>query len=201
MSIVSTKSTRVLVAATAVATLAASPAFAHTGMHPLGESGFVAGFTHPLLGLDHLLAMLGVGVWAAQLGGRATWLVPAAFVGVMVAGAALALSGAALPMVEFGIGGSVLVIGGLIAFGARVPLAAAMALAGLFALFHGHAHGTELPGFAHPAACGAGFVLATALLHAAGFGIAALLRAQAARLPLRLGGLVMAAIGGYLLAA
>ena len=190
-----------ILTAAAVLTATASPAVAHTGVHLFGESGFVAGFSHPLLGLDHLLAMLGVGVWAAQLGGRATWLVPAAFVGVMVAGAALALSGAALPMVEFGIGGSVLAIGGLIAFCARLPVALAMALAGLFALFHGHAHGTELPGFAHPAAYGAGFVLATALLHATGFGIAALLRTQAARLPLRLGGLVMAAVGGYLLAA
>ncbi len=188
-------------AAAAALTAAASPAMAHTGLHAFGESGFVAGLAHPMLGLDHLLAMLGVGVWAAQLGGRATWLVPTAFVSVMVAGAALALSGAALPMVEFGIGGSVLVIGGLIAFGARLPLAVAMALVGLFALFHGHAHGTELPGFAHPVAYGAGFVLATALLHAAGFGIAMLLRGQAARLPLRLGGLALAAIGGYLLAA
>lgn len=194
------KTGRILTTA-AVLTAAASPAMAHTGVHLFGDSGFAAGFSHPMLGLDHLLAMLGVGIWAAQLGGRATWLVPAAFVSVMVAGAALALSGTALPMVEFGIGGSVLVIGGLIAFGARLPLALAMAVVGLFALFHGHAHGTELPGFAHPAAYGAGFVLATALLHGAGFGIATLLRAQTARLPLRLGGLVMAAIGGYLLAA
>ncbi|HNB27986.1 MAG TPA: HupE/UreJ family protein [Alphaproteobacteria bacterium] len=195
-----TRTGQILTAA-AVLTALASPAMAHTGVHLFGESGFVAGFSHPLLGLDHLLAMLGVGIWAAQLGGRATWLVPAAFVSVMVAGAALALSGAALPMVEFGIGGSVLAIGGLIALGARLPLVVAMGVVGLFALFHGHAHGTELPGFAHPAAYGAGFVLATALLHAAGFGIALLLRAQATRLPLRLGGLVMAAVGGYLLAA
>ena len=195
-----TRTGQILTAA-AVLTALASPAMAHTGVHLFGESGFVAGFSHPLLGLDHLLAMLGVGIWAAQLGGRATWLVPAAFVSVMVAGAALALSGAALPMVEFGIGGSVLAIGGLIALGARLPLVVAMGVVGLFALFHGHAHGTELPGFAHPAAYGAGFVLATSLLHAAGFGVALTLRALAARLPLRLGGLVMAAVGGYLLAA
>ncbi len=201
MTIKTGKITGQILATTAVLTAAASPAMAHTGVHLFGESGFAAGFSHPMLGLDHLLAMLGVGAWAAQLGGRATWLVPAAFVGMMVAGAALALSGAALPMVEFGIGGSVLVIGVLVAFGTRLPLALAMALAGLFALFHGHAHGTELPGFAHPAAYGAGFVLATALLHAAGFGFARLLRAQATRLPLRLGGLVMAAFGGYLLTA
>ena len=182
-----------------LATAAASPALAHTGVGFFGESGFAAGFLHPLLGLDHLLAMLGVGIWGAQLGGRAIWLVPASFVAVMIAGAALALAGAPLPMVEFGIGGSVLIMGGLIALGARMPLALAMGLVGLFALFHGHAHGTELPGFAHPAAYGAGFVLATTLLHAAGFGIAFLLRARANRLPFRVGGAVMALIGGSFL--
>lgn len=188
-----------ILAATAAFAVAASPAFAHTG---IGGNGFVAGFAHPLFGMDHLLAMLGIGIWGAQLGGRASWMVPASFVGVMVLGAMLALAGAPLPMVELGIGGSVLVIGGLIAFGARLSLALAMGLAGLFALFHGHAHGTELPGFAHPAAFGAGFVLATALLHAAGFGIATALRAPAMRLPLRLGGAAIAVVGGsYLIGA
>jgi urease accessory protein len=182
-----------------LATASASPALAHTGAGFLGDSGLAAGFLHPLLGLDHLLAMLGVGIWGAQLGGRAAWAVPACFVTVMVAGATLSVGGAPLPLVELGIGGSVLVIGGLIALGARLPLAPAMGLVGLFALFHGHAHGTELPGFAHPAAYGAGFVLATVLLHAAGFGTADLLRVQASRLPFRLGGAAMAAIGGGLL--
>jgi urease accessory protein len=177
----------------------AAPAWAHTGIGAHGGNGFAAGFIHPLMGLDHMLAMLGVGLWAAQLGNRAIWLVPGAFVAVMVGGAALALSGASLPMVEFGIGGSVLVIGALIAFGARMPVVLAMGLAGAFALFHGHAHGTELPGFAHPAAYGAGFVAATALLHAAGIGTAGLLHRHAAKLPFRIGGTMMAAIGGGLL--
>jgi urease accessory protein len=193
-----TKSSRIIAAAAFFA-VAASPALAHTGVAFFGENGFAAGFFHPLFGLDHLLALLGVGIWGAQLGGRAVWAVPAAFVSVMIAGAALALAGAPLPMVEFGIGGSVLVMGGLIAVGARMPLPLAMGLVGLFAAFHGHAHGTELPGFAHPAAYGAGFVLATSLLHAAGFGIAYLLRAQANRLPFRIGGAAMAAIGGSFL--
>jgi urease accessory protein len=188
-----------MIAAAALVTVAASPAFAHTGAAFLGDSGFAAGFFHPLFGLDHLLAMLGVGMWGAQLGGRAVWAVPAAFVTVMIAGAALALAGAPLPMVELGIGGSVLVMGGLIALGARMPLALAMGLAGLFALFHGHAHGTELPGFAHPPAFGAGFVLATAMLHAAGSGLAYVSQAQASRLPVRLSGAAMAAIGGSFL--
>jgi urease accessory protein len=175
-----------------------APALAHTGVGAHSH-GFAAGLLHPLMGLDHMLAMLGVGVWAAQLGKRATWLVPAAFVAVMVAGAGLALSGAPLPMVEFGIAGSVLVVGALIAFGTRMPVGLAMALAGSFALFHGHAHGTELPGFAHPAAYGTGFVVATALLHVTGAGAALALRQHAAKLPFRVAGAAMALVGGGLL--
>ncbi len=175
-----------------------APALAHTSVGAHG-SGFVAGFVHPLMGLDHLLAMLGIGLWASQLGRRAVWMVPVAFVAAMIGGAALSLSGAALPMVEFGIAGSVLVIGALIALGTRMPVALAMSLAGGFALFHGHAHGTELPGFAHPAVYGAGFVAATALLHGAGLGLACLVRHSAARLPFRMAGAAMAAIGGGLL--
>ena len=190
--------TRIIASAAVMGVALAAPAFAHTGVGAHSH-GFAAGFLHPLMGLDHMLAMLGVGVWAAQLGRRATWLVPAAFVTVMIAGAGLALSGAPLPMVEFGIAGSVLVIGALIAFGTRLPVGVAMGLVGLFALFHGHAHGTELPGFAHPAAYGVGFVAATALLHAGGVGIVFLVRRHAARLPFRIAGALMAAVGGGLL--
>jgi urease accessory protein len=188
-----------IVALSAIAGAAmTAPAWAHTGIGAHGH-GFMAGFLHPLMGLDHMLAMLGVGVWAAQLGKRATWLVPAAFVAVMACGAAPALSGAPLPMVELGIAGSVLAVGALIALGARMPLPMAMIVAGAFALFHGHAHGTELPGFAHPAAYGAGFVAATALLQGAGLGLAYLMRRQAGKLPFRVGGAMMAALGGALL--
>ena len=190
--------TRIIASAAVMGLALAAPAFAHTGVGAHSH-GFAAGFLHPLMGLDHMLAMLGVGVLAAQLGKRATWLVPAAFVAVMIAGAGLALAGAPLPMVEFGIAGSVLVIGALIAFGTRMPVGLAMGLVGLFALFHGHAHGTELPGFAHPAAYGAGFVAATALLHVAGVGIALAVRKHAAKLPLRVAGAAMAVVGGSML--
>src|SRR5262245_42189003 len=188
-----------IIAGTAVMSVAlAAPALAHTGIGAHSH-GFAAGFLHPLIGLDHLLAMVGVGVWAAQLGRRATWLVPVAFVAVMIAGAGLALSGIAMPMVEFGIAGSVLVIGALIAFGTRLPVGVALGLVGLFALFHGHAHGTELPGFAHPVAYGAGFVAATALLHGVGIGVARAVRRHAAKLPFRAAGAAMALVGGGLL--
>jgi urease accessory protein len=190
--------TRIIACAAAMGLALTAPALAHTGIGAHSH-GFAAGVLHPLMGLDHLLAMLGVGVWAAQLGKRAIWLVPAAFVAVMIAGAGLAIAGAPLPMVEFGIAGSVLVIGALIAFGARLPVGLAMGLAGLFALFHGHAHGTELPGFADPAAYGAGFVVATALLHVAGVGIALALRQHAGKLPFRVAGAAMAVVGGGLL--
>jgi urease accessory protein len=190
--------TRTIACAAVMGLALTAPALAHTGVGAHSH-GFAAGFLHPLMGLDHMLAMLGVGVWAAQLGKRATWLVPAAFVAVMIAGAGLALAGAPLPMVEVGIAGSVLMIGALIAFGARMPVGLAMGLVGLFALFHGHAHGTELPGFAHPAAYGAGFVAATALLHVAGVGIALAVRQHAAKLPFRVAGAAMALVGGGLL--
>src|SRR5688572_478362 len=190
--------TRTIACAAVMGLALTAPALAHTGVGAHSH-GFAAGFLHPLMGLDHLLAMIGVGVWAAQLSKRATWLVPAAFVAVMIAGAGLALSGIAMPMVEFGIAGSVLVIGALIAFGTRLPVGLAMGLVGLFALFHGHAHGTELPGFAHPAAYGAGFVAATALLHVAGVGIALAVRKHAAKLPFRIAGAMMATVGGGLL--
>ena len=190
--------TRIIASAAVMGFALATPAFAHTGVGAHSH-GFAAGFLHPLMGLDHMLAMLGIGIWAVQLGKRATWLVPAAFVAVMIAGAGLARSGIAMPMVEVGIAGSVLVIGTLIALGTRLPVGVAMSLVGLFALFHGHAHGTELPGFAHPAAYGAGFVAATALLHAGGVGIAFVVRRHAARLPFRIAGAMMAAVGGGLL--
>lgn len=178
----------------------AAPAAAHTGIG--GHSyGLAAGFLHPLMGLDHLLAMIGIGLWATQLGRRAIWLVPTAFVTVMLAGAALALAGAALPLVEFGIAGSVLAIGALIVAGARMPVGSAMGLAGIFALFHGYAHGTELPGFAQPVAYGLGFAAATALLHGAGIAIGYAVRSAGAKPPLRIAGAAIAAAGGGLLLA
>jgi urease accessory protein len=147
-----------------------------------------AGFAHPVGGLDHVLAMVAVGILAAQQGGRALWLVPAAFVGMMVAGGALGVAGIPLPYVELGIAGSVVVLGAVIAAGRRLPVALAMSLAGAFAVFHGHAHGTEMPLDASGLEYGAGFVLATALLHAAGIGLGAGAATIGRSLVLRLGG-------------
>lgn len=146
----------------------ATPAVAHIG---LGDQGGLAhGFLHPIGGLDHVLAMVAVGMIAAHLCGRALWLVPSAFVAMMVAGGVLGFAGLSLPFVESGIGLSVIVLGILVALGVNMPTLLAMLVVGLFAVFHGHAHGTELPDGSAATAYAVGFVIATALLHAAGIG-------------------------------
>lgn len=141
-------------------------ALAHTGHG--GTSGFLHGFSHPLGGLDHVLAMVAIGLYAAMIGGRALWLVPGTFVTVMALGGALGMAGYALPYTEFGIALSVIVLGLAVALRIGVPTLAAMALAGLFAIFHGHAHGAEMPQDLSGYEYAAGFLLATALLHAVG---------------------------------
>ncbi len=162
--------TRLALAALATfATLAPMAAMAHTGAGAAG--GFAHGFWHPITGLDHVLAMVLVGVLAWQLGGRALWLVPATFVLVMAVGGVAAIAGMALPLVEVGIALSVVVLGAAVAFGIRAPVAVAMGIAGLFAIFHGHAHGAEMPADASGLAYGIGFMAATALLHLAGLGL------------------------------
>lgn len=146
--------------------LFAGTASAHTGDHAV--TGFVSGLGHPLLGLDHLFAMVAIGLWAAQQGGRALWAVPAAFVGAMLVGGGLAWSGSALPQVETALALSVLVLGLLIATRRQWAVPAGMALAAGFAVFHGYAHGLEMPLAASPALYGLGFVLATLGLHGLG---------------------------------
>jgi len=177
--------------------LAAMPmAEAHTfGAH---GAGLAEGFAHPFLGLDHLLAMLAVGLWAAQLGGRAKWLAPLAFVAVMAAAAGLAVAGVALPLLEPAIASSVLVLGLLVAFAVRLPTSASVGLVGSLAVFHGFAHGLELPGAASPALYALGFAAATAMLHGIGLGLGLSMRGLAL---LRLGGSVIALTGLYLLAS
>ena len=147
--------------------MVAAPAFAHPG-HELHGAGFIQGLLHPLLGFDHLLAMLIVGVWAAQLGGAARVWVPASFLALMAAGAALSISGVVLPQIEAGIAVSLLVLGLVTMLALRVPLLPAMLLVGTFAVFHGAAHGLELPTLAQPVSFAMGFLMATAALHAGG---------------------------------
>ena len=146
-----------------------SAAWAHVG---IGDTnGFVHGFSHPLSGIDHILAMFAAGLFAAHLGGRALWLVPLTFVSVMVLAGIVGMTGAPLPYVEFGIGLSVVVFGLAIAFQLNPPAIAAIALVGFFAIFHGHAHGAEMPESTSGLEYGVGFICATVLLHAVGVSI------------------------------
>jgi urease accessory protein len=168
---------------------------AHTfGAH---GSGLAEGFVHPFVGLDHLLAMIAVGLWAAQLGGRAIWLAPVAFVAVMAGAALLGSVGTELPMLEPAIASSVLVLGLFVALAVRLSVSVSVSLVGLFALFHGYAHGLELPQTDSPALYGAGFMLATASLH--GVGLALALSTRRYALVSRIGGSLIAMTGLLLL--
>ncbi|MBZ9890952.1 HupE/UreJ family protein [Mesorhizobium sp. BR1-1-3] len=145
---------------------AALPAYAHVGLGT--TSSFTAGFMHPLSGLDHMTVMIAVGLWAALKGGKAVLAWPAAFVGVMLVGGALGMLHMPLPFVEPGILASVVTLGLLVALAIDLPVSAGVAIIGLFALFHGHAHGTEVPENAGGLEYMAGFAIATLLLHATG---------------------------------
>ncbi len=190
---------RILTAAAAA--LIAAPAWAHTGggLHDHGLS-LMSGVTHPLFGIDHLLAMLAVGVWAAQHKRSAVWLLPVVFPLMMLAGALLGMNGLHLPGIEAGIAGSVAVLGLLIAFAIRLPVWAGAAVVTVFALAHGYAHGMELPQGASPWAYGAGFMAATFALHLAGMAIGLLSSRESASRVVRFGGAGIAAVGAYLLA-
>lgn len=184
----------------AILVVTAAPAFAH--LDPGEHGSLLAGVSHPLFGIDHILAMVAVGLWAALLGGRALWQVPAAFVGTMAVGFAGALFALPLPFVEPVILASVVVIGLLAAVAFTVPAWVGMALVGFFAFFHGHAHGGEL-GAAGALSFGIGFALSTAFLHAAGIGLrlgpVRLLGGTAGRALARIAG-GAAALGGVWLA-
>jgi urease accessory protein len=174
-----------------------SLAQAHPG--PPGHThGFANGLLHPLTGLDHICAMVAVGLWAVQRGGRALWLVPTTFVSIMIFGGILGMGHAGIPYIEQGIAASVLVLGLLIAGAVRLPLTASAAIVGLFALFHGYAHGAEMPATASGLAYGIGFVIATASLHLCGIGLGLLAKRYASANLIRYAGGAIAACGVYL---
>ena len=173
--------------------LAAPLAQAHEGAGLAG--GFMSGFAHPLLGWDHVVAMLAVGLWGAFLGAPALWLLPVVFPLVMAAGGALGVLGVPLPAVEIGIAASAVALGGVVAGALRPPLWVAALLVALFAIFHGHAHGTELPQAANPLAYSLGFVVATGLLHLTGIALGLLTRWPAGRIAVRGMGAGIALLG------
>lgn len=184
-------------AAAALLVVIAGPALSHQG--DLAGGGFLTGFLHPLLGLDHVAAMVAVGLWGAFLGAPAIWVLPVAFPLVLAVGGALGAAGLALPGVETGIAASAIVIGVAVALASRPPIWIAAVVVAVFALFHGHAHGTEMPDAASPLAYAAGFVICTGLLHLAGIAFGLLTRTQAGTLAVRGMGVVIATAGlGFL---
>jgi len=184
----------ILLAALALAA-ATAPAFAHTGIG--AHASLFAGVVHPFSGLDHILAMVAVGLWASQQGGRAMWVLPGAFVGTMLAGGVVGMSGFALPLVEPMILASIVVLGLMVALAVQLPLAAGAALVSVFALMHGFAHGSELAG-GHALPYIAGFAFATASLHAAGLAGGILGKRAFAPAIVRFAGLATLALGGAL---
>ncbi|MEO8617084.1 MAG: HupE/UreJ family protein [Luteolibacter sp.] len=174
-----------------------STASAHSAQGSIG--GFLSGFKHPLTGLDHIVAMVAVGLWGAFLGGRAMWTLPVIFPIVMALGGALGVLGVPLPGVETGIALSGIVLGAMVALAARPPLWVAAVIVGIFAIFHGHAHGTELPEAANAMTFAIGFVISTGLLHLSGIAFGLLVKWPWGRIAVRAGGVVIALIGfGFL---
>jgi urease accessory protein len=177
--------------------LCAQTAFAHPQK---GEAvGFLTGFRHPISGLDHVLAMVAVGLWGAQLGSPAIWTLPVAFPLVMAFGGMLGLMGVPLPGIEYGIAASAIALGAAVMFEWKPPLALAAALVGVFAIFHGHAHGTELPPGQSAMLYSIGFVIATGCLHAVGIGIGTVHRWDWGQRILRVAGAVVSMGGVFFL--
>jgi urease accessory protein len=176
---------------TAILAAMAAPAFAH--INPLEHGSLMTGLGHPFSGADHVLAMVAVGLWAAQIGGRARLIVPATFVSMMAVGFLLAMNGVYLPFVEPGILASVVGLGLLVALAVKAPVPLGAAVVGVFALFHGHAHGGEM-GAATPLSFAAGFVITTVILHAIGLALGTAIAGNRPVIARSLG--VLTALGG-----
>jgi urease accessory protein len=171
------------------------PASAYAHIQQGEAAGFLTGFVHPISGLDHVLAMVAVGLWGAQLGAPAIWVLPVAFPLVMAMGGMLGLMGVPIPGIEYGIAASAILLGGAVLFEVRASLVVTALLVGVFAVFHGHAHGTELPSGQSALLYSMGFVIATGCLHALGIGIGTLHRWYWGQALLRVAG-GMVALGG-----
>lgn len=178
--------------------LLSTPAWAHE-QGAVGSGSFVTGFTHPFGGLDHMLAMVAVGMWGARLGMPALWMLPVAFPLLMAAGGVMGILGLPLPSIELGIALSVVVLGAVILVALRPPLWVAILIVSFFAVFHGYAHGAELPGHSDPLPYSLGFIVATGLIHIAGILIGFVTRLPHGMTALRAGGGAIAAAGVYLL--
>jgi urease accessory protein len=183
----------------AFAAVLATPAQAH--VFGAGGAGFLEGVGHPLSGWDHILAMVAVGIWASQIGRPAWWVLPLIFPAAMIGGGVLGWLGVPVPAVETGIALSVLTLGVLVGFCARPALWVSVPLVALFAIVHGHAHGTELPEAASPVLYELGFVTATAVLHVIGLSLGGLAAKPKGHVAFRLGGVAISLAGAFLLLA
>ncbi len=181
----------------ATVTLFITPAVQAHALMSEATSWF-AGFAHPLLGSDHLLAMLAVGLWAAQQGGSRLWQLPIAFLSMMLLGAMLGQAGLSLPLVEAGIASSLLVLGLMLTFAIRLSIVPSMLIVGLFAVFHGYAHGAEMPLTLAVIDYALGFMLATAVLHGLGIALGLLARNVQNEKLLRVGGIAIGLTGAWL---
>lgn len=175
-------------------------ALAHVGHGTMGSGGFLDGMRHPVTGFDHLAAMVAVGLWGAQLGRPAIWILPVTFPLVMAVGGFLGVIGLPLPGVVVGVALSGVILGVMIALAARPPLWIAALIIAAFAVFHGHAHGAAMPMSGGPLFFGAGFVIATGLLHVSGIAIGLVIRWKAGAVFIRVGGVTIAATGLFYLA-
>lgn len=182
---------------TLLLTLFSGLAYAH--VDSAANSGFFSGFLHPVAGWDHVVAMVAVGLWGAFLGRPAIWILPVVFPIVMAFGGAMGVLNIPVPSVEVGIAVSAIVLGAMVTLAARPPVWVAAILVGVFAIFHGHAHGTELPGAANPFGYSLGFVLSTGLLHLGGITFGLLVRWPVGQILVRTGGGVISLAGiGFL---
>jgi len=164
------------------------------------SGGFISGFIHPTLGWDHVIAMVAVGLWGAFLGSPAIWILPVVFPLIMAFGGALGVIGVPVPAVETGIAASAVVLGAMVAFAVRPPIWVAAVIVGAFAIFHGHAHGTELPNAANPVAYSVGFVLATGMLHLCGIAFGLVVRWPIGKIAVQTGGGLISLAGvGFLI--
>ena len=183
----------------AVCALLPDLAVSHVESGAAGDGGFVSGMVHPVTGLDHVVAMVAVGLWGAILGAPAIWVLPIAFPLIMTVGAVLGILDVPVPAIDLGIAASAIVLGGMVAANARPPLALAFLLIAFFAIYHGNPHGAALPDFGVPVLYAAGFVVATGLLHLAGVAFGLLYRWPAGEIAVRALGAAIAAVGGYFL--
>ncbi len=188
-----------LIALVALTSILPDPVWAHVESGAAGDGGFLSGLSHPIGGLDHVLAMIAVGLWGAILGAPAIWLLPVSFPLIMAIGAVLGIIEVPLPGVEVGIALSGIVLGSLVLFNRRLPLPFALLLISLFAICHGHPHGAALPDFGVPILYAAGFVLSTGMLHLTGIGLGLMLRWPKGQLMVRGGGGMIALSGVYFL--